>query len=216
MPDEGRSVRGDDVETRVRFPPARAAFSLSSPADDRGCRKPPRSVPGAGNILAVHCPRLGARPASQWFPSTRARLAGGYILTGWRARRTRQQDQHVDDEGKVSSTASLTRAGRRISVIPSTVFLVSKPGPRRTNSSARAPSDHATRGPSPLGYRTSPVSGRTHPAAHTHPRDAQFSRHHRRTSLSTTGGRAMFDFTKHVSTRLWHLCTPQVISDFAA
>lgn len=30
MPDEGRSVRGDDVETRVRFPPARAASSTSA------------------------------------------------------------------------------------------------------------------------------------------------------------------------------------------
>jgi len=27
MPDEGRSVRGDDVETRVRFPPARAPLT---------------------------------------------------------------------------------------------------------------------------------------------------------------------------------------------
>jgi len=31
MPDEGRSVWGDDVETRVRIPPARAASSTSLP-----------------------------------------------------------------------------------------------------------------------------------------------------------------------------------------
>src|SRR6185369_12090357 len=81
MPDEGRSVRGDDVETRVRIPPARAPSSSTS------------------TTLASSSPLLA-------HASARADGRGLPVNAG------------SSPASSMSSTASPSRAGRRISVIP--------------------------------------------------------------------------------------------------
>src|SRR3982751_5222878 len=64
MPDEGRNVWGDDVETRVRFPPARAASSTSTTW----------ARPLATSLPALYPSVSGRRSRVIWFSGFDSRL----------------------------------------------------------------------------------------------------------------------------------------------